>query len=64
MVNLGPDLHPKSIAEPLLAPPAGKDWTLLWSSEDARYRGNGTTAFETGEGYFLPGHAAFVLTSA
>jgi maltooligosyltrehalose trehalohydrolase len=42
VVNLGPDLNRPSFAEPLLAPPAGHDWVVRWSSEDPKYGGNGT----------------------
>jgi maltooligosyltrehalose trehalohydrolase len=42
LVNLGPDLDRGSIAEPLLAPPAGRSWRLRWSSEDPVYGGSGT----------------------
>jgi maltooligosyltrehalose trehalohydrolase len=63
LVNLGGDLSPKSLAEPLLAPPFGASWKVLWSSEDPRYGGSGIAAFETEEGYFLPGHSALVLSS-
>jgi len=44
VVNLGPDLTRGSFAEPLLAPPAGTDWALGWSSEDPAYGGSGTPA--------------------
>ena len=41
IVNLGLDLALTFIAEPLLAPPVGRGWRLLWSSEDPRYGGSG-----------------------
>jgi maltooligosyltrehalose trehalohydrolase len=41
-VNLGPDLRLTPCPEPLLAPPEGRRWELLWSSEDTRYGGSGT----------------------
>lgn len=58
LVNLGADvlLHP--MPEPLLAPPAGRNWKLLWSSEDPRYGGGGTPKFETQGGWRLLGHCA------
>ncbi len=61
LVNLGTDLHLKSAPEPLLAPPEGKCWQLLWSSEHPRYGGAGTSAVETDEEWHLSGHAAVVL---
>ena len=33
LVNLGADLHLAAVAEPLLAPPRGMRWDVLWSSE-------------------------------
>jgi maltooligosyltrehalose trehalohydrolase len=41
VVNLGPDLLPASLAEPLLAPPSGTTWELIFASEDPRYGGEG-----------------------
>ena len=61
VVNLGRDVHLFPSPEPLLAPPPGHRWTLLWSSEDPRYGGAGTPAPETDDGWRIPGHAALVL---
>jgi maltooligosyltrehalose trehalohydrolase len=41
VVNLGADLDRESVAEPLLAPPADRDWDVCWSSEDPKYGGFG-----------------------
>ncbi len=60
-VNFGNDLRLAPAPEPLLAPPEGKRWDVLWSSEDPRYGGYGTAALETDEGWRLPGHAAVLL---
>jgi maltooligosyltrehalose trehalohydrolase len=62
VVNLGVDLVLNPAPEPLLAPPAGKEWAILWSSEDPRYGGVGTPPLETTENWLIPGHAAIVLT--
>ncbi|HEX7192769.1 MAG TPA: malto-oligosyltrehalose trehalohydrolase [Thermoanaerobaculia bacterium] len=35
IVNLGPELNLDPVAEPLLAPPAGRAWSLLWSSSSS-----------------------------
>ena len=43
MVNLGRELPLAPPSEPLLAPPRGATWQLLWSSEDPRYGGHGVT---------------------
>lgn len=61
IVNLGRDLELSPMPEPLLAPPEGKGWEILWSSENPRYRGLGTPPIETEEGWRLPGQAALVL---
>lgn len=41
IVNLDQQLLFESIAEPMIAPPRGKKWDLLWSSENAAYGGHG-----------------------
>jgi maltooligosyltrehalose trehalohydrolase len=61
LVNFGADLVAPSFAEPLLAPPAGMQYVVHWSSEDPEYGGVGTPEIINGEGYRIPGHAAFVL---
>ncbi|HEV3117812.1 MAG TPA: malto-oligosyltrehalose trehalohydrolase [Gemmataceae bacterium] len=61
LVNLGRDLHLQHAPEPLLAPPSGHGWTLLWSSEDPRYGGHGTPPVETEEEWSVPGESAVVL---
>ena len=53
VVNLGAELRLEIAPEPLLAPPAGKCWQVLWSSEDARYGGGGTPAPESPGGIQL-----------
>jgi maltooligosyltrehalose trehalohydrolase len=60
-VNLGRDLRFPSIAEPLLAPPRGARWRLLWSSEAIQYGGSGMPDLDPDETWRLPGHAAVVL---
>jgi maltooligosyltrehalose trehalohydrolase len=61
LVNFGTDLPFNPAPEPLLAPPEGRRWEVLWSSEDPRYGGYGTAALETEESWRLPGHAAVLL---
>jgi maltooligosyltrehalose trehalohydrolase len=41
IVNLGGDSGSGSIAEPLLAPPRGSGWQVLWNSEAPQYGGLG-----------------------
>jgi maltooligosyltrehalose trehalohydrolase len=59
--NFGRDLHYWPAPQPLLAPPWGARWQLLWSSEEPAYGGTGTPALDTPEGWRIPGEAAVVL---
>jgi maltooligosyltrehalose trehalohydrolase len=60
LVNLGRDLECRPLTDPLLVPPAGTRWKLLWSSESPRYGGAGAGLLDPRH-WFLPGHAAIVL---
>jgi maltooligosyltrehalose trehalohydrolase len=62
LVNLGRDLNLDIAPEPLLAPPAEREWRIAWSSEDPTYGGTGTAPVETDDGWHIPGNAAVVLT--
>jgi maltooligosyltrehalose trehalohydrolase len=65
LINLGRDLDPHRVPEPLLAPPRDRRWTLLWSSEAPEYGGSGTAALEDDYGRWrIGGHACFVLKPA
>jgi maltooligosyltrehalose trehalohydrolase len=62
VVNLGRELHLEVAPEPLLAPPPGRRWELLWSTESPAYTGQATPLVETEDGrWSLPGQAAVVL---
>jgi maltooligosyltrehalose trehalohydrolase len=61
VVNLGPDEHFSPAPEPLLAPPAGRLWTVRWSSEARAYGGSGTFPPDSADGWRLPGEAAVLL---
>ena len=62
LVNLGPDLDLEAAPEPLLAPPPGMQWELLWSSEAPEYGGAGTAAIDTkAQSWRIPGHAAVLM---
>jgi maltooligosyltrehalose trehalohydrolase len=63
LVNLGMDLHLVSPAEPLLAPPRGREWKTLWSSEEPAYGGVNMPRVECPDGWKLPGHSAVVLAA-
>jgi maltooligosyltrehalose trehalohydrolase len=61
IVNFGRDLHFDPAPEPLLAPPKGKIWDILWSSEDVRYGGYGTAPLDMEENWRIPGAATVAL---
>jgi maltooligosyltrehalose trehalohydrolase len=61
VVNLGADLTRGSFAEPLLAPPPGRDWTVQWSSEDPKYGGGGTPETWPDGCWHVAGESALVL---
>ena len=61
IVNFGRDLHLDQTPEPLLAPPPGSGWDILFSSESLTYGGDGTPPVETSDGWRLMGEAAVVL---
>ena len=61
VVNLGNDLHLNPAPQPLLAPPEGMQWNVLWSSEDPCYGGDGTAPLDTPDNWHIPGQAAVVL---
>jgi maltooligosyltrehalose trehalohydrolase len=63
LVNLGCDLDVTPCPEPLLAPPAGGDWVLTWSSEAPRYGGQGTAPVNTDGQWRIPGECALLLTA-
>ena len=62
IVNLGRDLHYDPAPQPLLAPPPGCEWEVLWSSEDPRYGGLGTPPLDTLEfNWRVPATSAVVM---
>jgi maltooligosyltrehalose trehalohydrolase len=61
LVNLGADLELSPLPEPLLAPPAGHRWRLLWCSEAAQYGGGGVPELNTAPAWPIPAEAAVVL---
>ena len=63
VVNLGEELDLVARAEPLVAPPAGASWTLLWSSEATPYGGSGTPVW-TEVRWIVPREAALLLGPA
>ena len=61
LVNFGAELHLAESPEPLLAPPAGYGWAVLWSSEEPKYGGEGTPLLEVADGWRVLGEAVIVL---
>ena len=64
IVNFGADLERDSFAEPLLAPPAGRDWRVEWCTEDPAYGGLGVPNIWPQDRWRLPANAAIVLAPA
>jgi maltooligosyltrehalose trehalohydrolase len=65
LVNLGQDLKIGPAPEPLLGPPEGRRWEMIWDSENPRYGGSGAPpAEDEGGGWRLPGNAAVALRPA
>ncbi|QWV95902.1 malto-oligosyltrehalose trehalohydrolase [Geomonas nitrogeniifigens] len=61
LVNLGRELHLAPIPEPMLAPPLGCTWEMLWSSEKVEFGGSGTPKLDMEKFWRLQGYAALVL---
>jgi maltooligosyltrehalose trehalohydrolase len=61
VVNFGRDLPLDPAPEPLLAPPEGRRWQVLWSSDDSRYGGHGCVPPDSELHWRLTGQSAVVL---
>jgi maltooligosyltrehalose trehalohydrolase len=61
LVNLGRDLYPATNTEPLLAPPPGMDWSVIWYSEAPGYGGSGIAPLEPDQPWRASGHSLVVL---
>jgi maltooligosyltrehalose trehalohydrolase len=62
VVNLGERRILSPAPEPLLAPPLGLEWEILWSSESTRYGGcSGTEAVAARDQWTLPAEATVAL---
>jgi maltooligosyltrehalose trehalohydrolase len=64
IVNLGVQLFLNPSPVPLLGPPEGAQWQVLWSTEDPKYGGNGTPPLDSDRNWIIPAHAAVVLKPA
>ena len=58
LVNLGCDLDFTPAREPLIAPPYGQQWRMVWSSEAPEYGGQGTPPLKTDAPWLVPGGCA------
>ena len=61
LVNLGRDLPLDPAPEPLLAPPEGMRWEVVWSSEDPRYGGTDTPPVDGADNWLILGELAVVV---
>jgi maltooligosyltrehalose trehalohydrolase len=61
VVNLGRDLFLQPSPEPLIAAPAGTNWTVMWASEDPHYGGWGMPSWSNKGNWHLQGETALVL---
>ena len=61
IVNLGRDIYPVPATEPLLAPPQGATWSVLWTSEAPEYGGQGIPTLDSRKPWRMTAHAAVIL---
>jgi maltooligosyltrehalose trehalohydrolase len=61
VVNLGEDLELTPMPEPLLAPPEGTMWALLWSSDVVAYGGLGSAPLRLSPSWRIAGESVTVL---
>jgi len=64
LVNSGERQPIEPMAEPLLAPPLGFEWTTLWSSDSVKYGGPGEVALPAQDPWTLPAESAIALRLA
>jgi maltooligosyltrehalose trehalohydrolase len=63
VVNLGAEILGRAMPEPLLAPPPGRTWAMLWSSEHASYGGSGSVDPQVDDLWRLPGQCATLFAA-
>ncbi len=61
VVNLGTAVDLPHLPEPLIAPPAGCEWQMHWSSESCLYGGSGASAPGRFGAWQVPGECAQLL---
>ncbi len=62
IVNLGRRRSGRPVPEPLLAPPFGRRWETLWSSDSPDYHGPGCAPVAGESAWTIPAEAAVVLS--
>jgi maltooligosyltrehalose trehalohydrolase len=63
IMNLGLDTELRPWPEPLLAPPDGCEWKLIFTSESPCFGGCGTAPFEDEGNWLMPGNCTVVFAS-
>ena len=63
IINLDRDLAVSPAPIPLLAPPSGRRWQVIFSSEDPRYAGQGAPPVHFDDQLRMPGFSATVFAS-
>jgi maltooligosyltrehalose trehalohydrolase len=63
LINLGADLLYQPAPEPLIAPPVGRSWSFVWSSDAPCYGGPGVIEPLNEQGWRLPGESAVLYTA-
>ncbi len=61
VVNLGRELTRESIADPIIAPPRGRHWQVILSTEDRAYGGDGVGPADGEDGWRIGGQQTTVL---
>jgi len=60
-INLGNDLPMCSLAEPLISPPVGYNWSVMWSSEEFAYGGSGQRPIDLEKRWTLSADTALLV---
>lgn len=63
LLNLGQDTWLESVAEPLIAPPPGHTWAMVWSSEHPRYGGDGVRDITLTGSFVISATSALVFAA-
>jgi maltooligosyltrehalose trehalohydrolase len=63
VVNLGTEVQGQPMPEPLLAPPRGRRWQVIFCSEHADFGGSGSVDPQRDGPWRLPGQCAILLAA-